>query len=48
MQEAEEQREEEIFGKRRLEKQVLGLTLDKEELQATVQELESRISQLKR
>jgi hypothetical protein len=29
VQEAEEQREEEIFSKRRLEKQNLGLTLDK-------------------
>ena len=39
VQQAEEQREEEIFIKKRVEKQNLSLTVDKEELEAVVRDL---------
>lgn len=47
VQEAEEQREEEIFIKRRVEKQNLSLQGDKEELEATVRDLEGKLLQMK-
>lgn len=45
--EAETKREEEVFARRRLEKQVLDLTHDRDDLQRTLNDLQLRVTQLK-
>lgn len=45
--EAETKREEEAFTRRRLEKQIIDLTHDKEELQRNAKDLQLKLSQLR-
>lgn len=47
MQEAEKKLEEEVFSRRRIEKQVLDVTHDRDELQRTVNDLQLRLAQFK-
>jgi hypothetical protein len=46
-QEAEAKREEEVFNRRRIEKQILDLTHDKEEQQRIIADLQLKMSQLR-
>jgi chromosome segregation ATPase len=47
LQEAESKREEEVFNRRRIEKQILDLNHDKEELQRSINDLQLRITHYK-